>query len=151
MKDLVQTFLQLARAGLGQTSLTEEKSLSELAVEQARQWGPHFEEKGLSFHLLGELDNNELYDSALLRTVMSNLLRNALHYTETGEVRLIVEAGAFVSKILARGFRKTTVRGSSTHLFEANRQGRRSWTWPVYSQTNLSAKGWKILVESQEK
>jgi len=152
MKDLVQTFLQLARVGLGQTSLTEEKSLSELAVEQARQWGPHFEEKGLSFHLLGELDNNELYDSALLRTVMSNLLRNALHYTETGEVRLIVEAGGFRVEDTGPGISQNDrerifnsfVRGESA-------RGEGLGLGLSIVRRICQQKGWKILVESQEK
>jgi signal transduction histidine kinase len=42
----------------------------------------------------------------LLRVVMGNLLRNALHYTEQGEIRLIVNAPVFASRTPGRVFRK---------------------------------------------
>jgi len=52
-------------------------------------------EKGLSFELLEEGEDLGAYNHTLLGTVMSNLLRNALHYTDSGTVRLVLVDGGF--------------------------------------------------------
>lgn len=36
-----------------------------------------------------------VWHATLLRAVMGNLLRNASHYTERGQIRLILDAGGF--------------------------------------------------------
>ncbi|MGE8498873.1 MAG: sensor histidine kinase [Pseudomonas sp.] len=94
MQELVQTFLQLARDKTNQSAFAE-SSLAVIAADQAGRWGALFNEKGLSFQLIGEGPDSGLYNPTLLTTVMANLLRNALHYTEQGGVRLIVRAGGF--------------------------------------------------------
>ncbi|MCO6058835.1 HAMP domain-containing histidine kinase [Pseudomonas sp. MOB-449] len=95
MHDLVQTFLQLARAGQPDDSLADKVDLGGLAAEQYRQWSGQFQAKGLAFSLLDEGVGAERYAASQLRTVMSNLLRNALHYTEQGAVSLILGVNGF--------------------------------------------------------
>lgn len=95
MHDLVQTFLRLARAGLEREGVSEQVALASLATEQFRQWEPQFQAKGLAFTLNDEGTGPGHYEAPQLRTVMSNLLRNALHYTERGAVRLILGADGF--------------------------------------------------------
>lgn len=95
MSELVQTFLQLARDKSREDMQANDTALAALAAEQAERWGPLFRDKGLTFTLATEDADAGLYNPTLLRTVMANLLRNALHYTEQGSVRLILETGGF--------------------------------------------------------
>ena len=56
--------------------------------------------------MVREGDDQQTYNHTLLGTVMSNLLRNALHYTEHGQVRLVLSStAASASKTPAWGFR----------------------------------------------
>lgn len=93
MRDLVQTFLQLARSN--DTVFAASCSLQQIADEQVRHWEPLMHEKGLVFECQSEGLDSGAYNPTLLRTVLANLLRNAWHYTDTGYVRLVVETGAF--------------------------------------------------------
>jgi signal transduction histidine kinase len=95
MRDLVQTFLILARARQEDPSQGGSATLAMVADEQSRRWAPLIREKGLHFELIEQGADSALYDLSFLRTVMSNLLRNALHYTEQGTVRLILDNGGF--------------------------------------------------------
>lgn len=95
MYELVETFLMLARARPQQTSLAGDASLRSVATEQSERWAPLLAEKGLAFELLEEGEDRGVYNHTLLGTVMSNLLRNALHYTDHGQVRLVLERGGF--------------------------------------------------------
>lgn len=95
MRELVQTFLQLARDKTRDDIQANNTSLIQIANEQVGRWAPLFDEKGLSFTLTSEGQNDGLYNPTLLRTVMVNLLRNALHYTEQGSVQLVLETGGF--------------------------------------------------------
>ncbi|WP_454254726.1 sensor histidine kinase [Pseudomonas sp. Marseille-Q8238] len=94
MHDLVHTFLQLARNKDYQT-FSASSSLRQVAEEQIETWGPLLREKGLDFQVVNEGDDDGLYNPTLLRTVMANLLRNALHYTEQGFVRLTLKPAGF--------------------------------------------------------
>ena len=95
MRDLVQTFLLLARARPEDGAFEAGGSLSQVAEEQRSRWQPQMLDKGLAFELRIEATDEARYHLTLLRSVMSNLLRNALHYTESGWVRLTLEDGAF--------------------------------------------------------
>ncbi|MGE4405199.1 sensor histidine kinase [Pseudomonas sp.] len=95
MHALVDTFLLLARARPEQASFGGAASLQSVAAEQSERWGPLLAEKGLAFELVEEARDDGAYNHTLLSTVMSNLLRNALHYTERGAVRLVLVSGGF--------------------------------------------------------
>lgn len=95
MSALVQTFLLLARATSNQSIEGGGATLAAVAEEQALRWGVMIREKGLTFEMIDQGADATRYNLTFLRTVMSNLLRNALHYTETGGVRLLLRADGF--------------------------------------------------------
>ncbi|MGG2397030.1 sensor histidine kinase [Pseudomonas sp. SH1-B] len=95
MRELVQTFLELARDKSNEAALVGTRPLAAIATEQANRWGALMREKGLDFQLIVEGQDDGLYNTTFLATVIANLLRNALHYTERGSVRLVLERGAF--------------------------------------------------------
>jgi signal transduction histidine kinase len=95
MRDLVQVFLQLAREKAGETDFTASTGLAQEVERQCQHWRESIEGKGLDFECLAEGEDDGRYNPTLLGAVMANLLRNALHYTERGHVRLILETGAF--------------------------------------------------------
>ncbi|PIA69677.1 sensor histidine kinase [Pseudomonas sediminis] len=95
MRELVQTFLQLARDKSNEAAFGGDRTLASIAHEQASRWGALMKEKGLEFQLIVEGQDDGRYNATFLGTVMANLLRNALHYTERGGVRLTLEQCAF--------------------------------------------------------
>ena len=95
MRELVQTFLQLATDKTNGTAFVADRSLAAVAAEQAQRWEPMVKSKGLAFQCLEEGPDEGLYNPVFLATVMANLLRNALHYTEHGFVRLVLRPGGF--------------------------------------------------------
>ncbi|MDR3213814.1 MAG: HAMP domain-containing histidine kinase [Azoarcus sp.] len=100
MRALVETFLSLARArpdetGAEATFLEGGIGLAQAAEEQRLRWQPAIQGKGLAFEFVEEGIDPGHYNTAFLRTVLGNLLRNALHYTEHGWIRLVLEEGGF--------------------------------------------------------
>jgi signal transduction histidine kinase len=95
MRELVQTFLMLARAQRDDADPTAQASLEQIAGNLVQQWRGPIEAKGLSLQL--EIGNvvTDRFNATFLSTVMSNLLRNAMHYTEQGFIRLTVEGSGF--------------------------------------------------------
>ncbi|MDR3055733.1 MAG: HAMP domain-containing histidine kinase [Zoogloeaceae bacterium] len=99
MRELAQIFLQLAREKAGEkvneSDFTVSVGLAQEAEHQCGHWRESMAGKCLDFECLVESEDDGRYNPTLLGTVMSNLLRNALHYTEHGHVRLILETGGF--------------------------------------------------------
>lgn len=95
MRELVQTFLQLARAQSGQDSGTPRSSLRQVAEDLVAQWREPIELKGLHLDYRQTADADLTYNAPLLRAVLGNLLRNAWHYTESGYIRLTLTAAGF--------------------------------------------------------
>ena len=95
ISELVETFLLLARANTKQNPLSGNATLEQVAHEQAKRWAPRFADQGLDFRLIVEEPNDVLFHGGFLSTVMSNLIRNALHYTAKGEIRLLLSANGF--------------------------------------------------------
>ena len=75
----------------------------EVLDEQAAHWGPQIRARGLAFELSSEGQDTGVYNPTLLRAVLSNLLRNALHYTDKGRVRLVTERGGLRVEESVRG------------------------------------------------
>ncbi|WGL16900.1 HAMP domain-containing sensor histidine kinase [Microbulbifer bruguierae] len=95
MLELVETLLLLAREKGSMTDSVSLVPLEDAAIEQDKFWGPQFAARGIDYRCtLEEADDNR-YQAIFLRTVMSNLLRNALHYTEKGRVELQLFNGGF--------------------------------------------------------
>ena len=96
MRGLVQTFLTLARARQEDAGGAPRRRLNEVAEELVAQWRPAIEAKGLTFDYHPDTTDKELYNAPLLKSVLGNLLRNALHYTEQGRISLHTGAQGFV-------------------------------------------------------
>lgn len=90
MRDLVETFLTLARANTQGGADTQRISLQDAATEQYDKWQAAFHTKRLQLLMTSEAIDTGLYNAVFLKTVISNLLRNALHYTHQGRVELIL-------------------------------------------------------------
>ncbi|VCU69805.1 Sensor protein PfeS [Pigmentiphaga humi] len=95
MRDLVQTFLELTRPRSQATVQGAQRTLADVAREQAAHWAPQMADRKLVFAVRTEADDTGLYNGTLLASVMSNLLRNALHYTGQGQVSLVLRRGGF--------------------------------------------------------
>lgn len=103
MKVLAETFLLLARAEHGRRNVCIQKSLREVADELAADWREQIEGKGLSFVYVANDQPAEKFDEVFLRTVLVNLLRNALHYTLHGRISLQLESSGFTVSDTGQG------------------------------------------------
>jgi signal transduction histidine kinase len=95
MRELVQTFLMLARAQREDASMAPQQSLAQVADGLLNLWREPIEAKGLSLMFEPGNPDSTCYNSTLLHAVMGNLLRNALHYTEQGFIRLTLTTTGF--------------------------------------------------------
>lgn len=96
MRELIHTFLQLARDNLDNESAVEKTTIAQMVQEQFEQWRPAAHSKHLQLLLVEEAPApDRSYNIALLRSVVSNLLRNAVHYTDQGHVRLVLTSTGF--------------------------------------------------------
>jgi signal transduction histidine kinase len=96
MRELVQTFLMLARAQHEDASMAPQQTLSQVADGLLSQWREPIEAKGLTLNFEPGNPPDTRYNATLLHAVMGNLLRNALHYTERGFIRLALTDTGFV-------------------------------------------------------
>ncbi|MNF67021.1 Sensor protein BasS [compost metagenome] len=96
MRELVQTFLMLARAQREDASMSPQQTLSEVADGLLGLWREPIEAKGLKLLFESGHPPATCYNATLLHAVMGNLLRNALHYTENGFIRLTLTATGFL-------------------------------------------------------
>lgn len=96
IQELVDAFLTLAR---GNETEQEHATLSSIILRDRRVWQEWSEAKGLSFTLKDQETGQEhpegLYSVPMLRTVLNNLLRNAIHHTKEGGITLVVRATGF--------------------------------------------------------
>ncbi|KQQ67729.1 histidine kinase [Pseudomonas sp. Leaf127] len=99
MRDLVQTFLMLARTQREDPTMTPKATLNSAAEQLVAQWRGPIESKGLQL-IYTPSENDPApdisYNATFLLAVMGNLLRNALHYTDSGFIALTLQAEGFV-------------------------------------------------------
>jgi len=96
MRELVQTFLMLARAQHDESAMSLQVSLGQVAEDLLGIWREPIEQKGLELIYQPGHPLDTRYNTTFLHAVMGNLLRNALHYTEKGFIRLTLEPAGFV-------------------------------------------------------
>ncbi|MGA3680139.1 sensor histidine kinase [Pseudomonas graminis] len=96
MRDLVQTFLMLARTQRDDLALYPQLTLQGAAQQLISLWREPIERKGLTLEYLPGEPSDTAYNATFLYAVMGNLLRNALHYTDTGFIRLTLREGGFM-------------------------------------------------------
>lgn len=96
MRELVQTFLMLARAQHEAAGMSPQMTLQQVAEDLLGLWREPIEAKGLELiHEPGQ-PLPMRYNATLLHAVMGNLLRNAVHYTDSGFIRLTLLPNGFL-------------------------------------------------------
>ncbi|MBQ0719891.1 MAG: HAMP domain-containing histidine kinase [Gammaproteobacteria bacterium] len=101
--ELVETFLLLARGDSQSGDTAVRVSLATAAEAAIQRFSSLAQAKGLRLVSVIEAndtggntrDKKASYNASFLAVVMANLLRNAMHYTDTGEIRLILVEGGF--------------------------------------------------------
>lgn len=99
MRDLVQTFLMLARTQREDANMVPRVSLESVADDLIALWRGPIESKGLQLTVRSvrtSQSSQTLYNSTFLHAVMGNLLRNALHYTDQGFITLTLQHEGFL-------------------------------------------------------
>lgn len=96
MRQLVQTFLMLARTHSPDSRPGAQSTLAAVAQELLELWRGPIEDKGLSLIYVPGNPADTLYNTTFVYAVMGNLLRNAMHYTEEGFIRLTLEPTGFI-------------------------------------------------------
>ncbi|SCZ09528.1 MULTISPECIES: HAMP domain-containing sensor histidine kinase [unclassified Pseudomonas] len=96
MRELVQTFLMLARAEREDNGMSPRLTLGQVAENLLGVWRAPIESKGLTLIFEPGQTVDTLYNATFLTAVMGNLLRNALHYTDQGYIRLSLTTTGFV-------------------------------------------------------
>lgn len=96
MRELVQTFLMLARAQHEDASDTSNVPMDVVAQDLINLWREPIEAKGLELIYVPGPPQDGRYHVTFLHAVMGNLLRNALHYTDHGFIRLTLYPGGFL-------------------------------------------------------
>lgn len=103
-KELVETFLALAR---GKDNQAETATLDSIVKSEFPTWKQMAEQKENRLLLQEKATNpaqKEIkYPAVLLRTVIDNLMRNAIHHTAGGEIVLVLKAGGFELKDTGSG------------------------------------------------
>jgi len=96
MRELVQTFLMLARAQREDNGMSPRSTLGQVAENLLGVWRAPIESKGLTLIFEPGQTTDTQYNATFLTAVMGNLLRNALHYTDSGFIRVSLTATGFV-------------------------------------------------------
>ncbi len=96
MRELVQTFLMLARAQHEDASDASNVPMDVVAQDLINLWREPIEAKGLELIYVPGPPQDGRYHVTFLHAVMGNLLRNALHYTDHGFIRLTLYPGGFL-------------------------------------------------------
>jgi signal transduction histidine kinase len=83
--------LIVARAEYTAINPTRTQTLEQIAQEAFERWQARFQEKNIVFNLVvKESPESRLFNADLLLTALSNLLKNALNYTHSGKVEIII-------------------------------------------------------------
>lgn len=96
MRELVQTFLMLARAQHEDASDASNVPMDVVAQDLINLWREPIEAKGLELIYVPGPPQDGRYHVTFLHAVMGNLLRNALHYTDHGFIRVTLYPGGFL-------------------------------------------------------
>lgn len=127
MRELVQTFLMLARAKHDDAVMSAQVNLTQVAEDLLGIWRGPIEQKGLELIYCPGNPLDTRYNTTFLHAVMGNLLRNALHYTEQGFIRLTLEPSGFVVEDSGVGIPEDKREAMFEPLCAAARTVARGW------------------------
>lgn len=151
MKDLLEIFLALARQSQTENGMTDEVTpVLERAVEV---WEPEAKIKGLSLALCSEGKVPGAYSPVLLGVVVTNLVKNAVTYTEHGEVVItetdegfsVRDTGLGISEEEQKRIYEKFFRGTSSAGHEGSGVG-------LSVVKRIADRcGWRVNLESSQK
>lgn len=95
IQELVETFLFLARGDSRTGDTVARVTLAGAADNAMQRFSAMANAKGQDLKLIVEAQDSGSYNASFLAVVMANLLRNAIHYSDGGEVRLVLVKGGF--------------------------------------------------------
>ena len=108
IQELVDAFLTLAR---GKDTEQESASLSSIVNHNLTRWQQQAAAKGITFTVRDETRANveqaKLFPVPMLRTVINNLVRNAIHHTAEGGITLVAQPTGFTICDTGPGISKT--------------------------------------------
>jgi signal transduction histidine kinase len=92
LQQLIESLLIVARAEYTAINPAKTQTLEHIAQDAFNRWQPGFQEKGIVFNLLTKhASESRLFNADLLLTALSNLLKNALNYTHSGKVEIVID------------------------------------------------------------
>ncbi len=122
IQELVEAFLTLARA---RETDRESATLASIIEANLEEWRKQANAKGIDLLYEESADTAEkdhgMYPAALLRTVLNNLVRNAIHHTSEGRITLrtspsgfeVYDTGAGISEVDKPSIFKPFYRGDT--------------------------------------
>lgn len=125
MQQLIQSLLVLARAEHTAVNPSQTQTLEKIAREAFNRWQPDFQKKNIRLDLVIQgTQTHKKYNADFVLTALSNLLKNALNYTETGKVEIIlnetsisiVDTGMGIDSVKQSRVMQPFVRGSALPL-----------------------------------
>jgi signal transduction histidine kinase len=146
MAEQLQTLLFLARGqALGET---EPVALAECVAEAIEPYLGEIARKGLALEVSIPHDAVMALNFPALRLVVGNLLRNAVHYTERGFVRVTYAAGRLAVADSGRGIEAGHVARIFERFFRAEDRADGSGLGLAIVKRICDQYGWKIEVDS---
>ena len=123
IQELVDAFLTLAR---GKDTEQENASLSNIVNRNLTRWQQQASAKGITFTVKDETRSNgaqaKLFPVPMLRTVINNLVRNAIYHTVEGGITLVARPTGFTVCDTGPGISKTD-KGSIFKPFYRGKSG----------------------------
>lgn len=150
MNNLLDVFLAFARESQMSHDMTDE--VTTVLEKMVEVWEPVARKKGLTFEFISEGKTPGAYSPVLLGVVAMNLVKNAVHYTETGGVTItetdtgfrVADTGLGIAPEERERIFEKFFRG----LASANRPGAGVGLSVVKRIADRC--GWRVKVESSE-
>ncbi|NLV23738.1 MAG: HAMP domain-containing histidine kinase [Deltaproteobacteria bacterium] len=148
IQELVTAFLTLARHK--RTELAS-ATLEEIVQAGLEEWQKEALAKGISFVVEADPESslleNRLYPSALLHTVLNNLVWNAIHYSDGGRIALCLKGSGFELSDTGQGIAES----DKTSIFKPFYRGSRRYSQGIGLGLSLvkricDREGWVIEV-----
>lgn len=91
MNEQITEFLNIARAHEGTSLSSRTATLSEAVRRQVNQWSGVAKQKGIELNFIDNSSDDIDVPEVMLGVVVNNVLRNAVTYTEHGDIDIVIE------------------------------------------------------------